>query len=162
MQIAILIVLGHWSYIGRVNEWKPQEVQTMNLDFSDDDDDDEIRGTTLHEFGHAIGCIHEQVNPNITGIFTWNPEPIYAYFKGEPNKWSEQDVDRQYNKFEPRTGPKIQSTEWDRDSIMQYEIKEGWTTPSMEVGRNLELTEFDKNFIGLIYGKPKPKGQKSK
>jgi serralysin len=148
-------ITGQWSYVGRVNAGIAKEKNTMNLEFDDGDSDDEIRGTTLHEFGHAIGCIHEQVNPKIAGKFKWNPEPIYEYFKGPPNNWDKDTIDRAYNNFKPKDDPKVDSTEWDINSIMQYEIKEGWTTPSMKVGRNQNLTGYDKDFIGKTYGKPK-------
>jgi hypothetical protein len=148
-------ITGHWSWVGSVNASRPKEENTMNLEFGDRDSDDEIRGTTLHEFGHAIGCVHEQVNPKIAGKFKWNPKPIYDYFKGPPNNWDEGTINRAYNNFKPLADPNVDSTEWDINSIMQYEIEEGWTTPSMKVGRNQNLTDYDKNFIGKIYGKPK-------
>jgi len=155
IRVGFIPKSGHWSYVGRVNEEIEKEKNTMNLEFDDRDSDGEIRGTTLHEFGHAIGCVHEQVNPKIAGKFKWNPEPIYNYFMGPPNKWDKDTIDRAYNSFRPKDDPKVDSTEWDINSVMQYEIKAGWTTPSMTVGDNQNLTNYDKDFIGKIYGKPK-------
>src|SRR5581483_660366 len=54
-----------WSMIGTdCLKVLGQEVPTMNFGwFSNATVWQEIKGTTLHEFGHALGCIHEHQQP---------------------------------------------------------------------------------------------------
>ena len=41
-----------------------------------DSDDDELRRVVLHEFGHALGLIHEHQNPE--GGIEWNEPAVKA------------------------------------------------------------------------------------
>ena len=38
--------------------------------------DEEYSRVVVHEFGHALGCIHEHQSPAAT--FQWNKEAVYA------------------------------------------------------------------------------------
>ena len=59
---------GSWSYIGTDALHIPKESKTMNLGFID-------RSTVMHEFGHALGLIHEHQSP-FKGGFGWNKEEV--------------------------------------------------------------------------------------
>jgi len=59
---------GSWSYIGTDATKLPLESFTMNLGSVD-------RPTVLHEFGHALGLIHEHQSP-FKGGFKWNREEV--------------------------------------------------------------------------------------
>jgi serralysin len=45
----------------------------------------------VHEFGHALGCIHEHQSP--TEHLHWDKQAVYDEFTGPPNNWSEADID---------------------------------------------------------------------
>jgi hypothetical protein len=45
----------------------------------------------LHEFGHALGLIHEHQNP--VGGIQWNKPAVYADLGGPPNFWGKATVD---------------------------------------------------------------------
>ncbi len=55
---------GSNSYVGTDNMQIPKDQPTMNFGwFTDQTADEEFSRTVLHEFGHALGCVHEQASP---------------------------------------------------------------------------------------------------
>lgn len=68
MLMVLFIPGGSWSYIGTDASRIPLESFSMNLGFVD-------RPTVLHEFGHALGLIHEHQSP-FEGGFKWNKEEV--------------------------------------------------------------------------------------
>jgi len=98
---------GAWSYIGTdcSSKWK-----TMNLGFID-------RGTVLHEFGHALGLIHEHQSP-ARGGFEWNREEVIKSLSGPPNNWDLDTIE--HNMFAKYDESQITGTEYDSKSIMHY------------------------------------------
>jgi len=55
---------GSWSAVGTDAKQRPATDPTMNFGWFDDSTDGaEIQRTTLHEFGHALGMIHEHQSP---------------------------------------------------------------------------------------------------
>ena len=68
----------------------PIDRPTMNFGWLRDDTDDiEYSRVVIHEFGHALGAIHEHQNPK--GGIQWNKQAVYAYFSGPPNFWRRQE-----------------------------------------------------------------------
>jgi len=112
-----------------------------------DSADSEVSRVVLHEFGHALGCIHEHQNP--AGGIKWNKEVVYAYYAGPPNFWSKEDVDR--NLFETYNEDLTVHTYLDAASIMMYPIDRHFTLDGFEVGLNTELSRADKDFIRQVY-----------
>jgi hypothetical protein len=101
----------------------------------------------VHEFGHALGCIHEHQNP-ATDI-PWDKDAVYAYYAGPPNYWSKEKVD--LNLFNKYSREITQFSEFDKDSIMLYPIPNEHTIGNYKVGLNSELSAMDKEFIGTLY-----------
>ena len=62
---------GSWSRIGTDATKVPLMSCTMNLGFVD-------RATVLHEFGHALGLIHEHQSP-FNDDFRWNWEKVRVH-----------------------------------------------------------------------------------
>lgn len=131
---------GAWSYIGTDALGIPRAQCTMNFGFIDE-------ATILHEFGHALGCIHEHQHPE-TGI-PWDKEKVYAYFAGPPNYWSKAQID--FNLFQKYDRKITQFSEYDRHSIMHYPVDRNLTDGVFEVGWNGALSVQDKQFISTAY-----------
>jgi hypothetical protein len=112
-----------------------------------DSSDDEVRRVVLHEFGHALGCIHEHQNP--AGGIKWNKNVVYAYYAGPPNFWSKEDVD--HNLFEVYDENLTIYSQLDPASIMMYPIDRRFTLDGFEVGLNTQLSSVDKEFIEATY-----------
>jgi serralysin len=139
---------GSWSYIGTDCQSVPAGHATMNFGWlTPDSPDDEVSRVVLHEFGHALGCIHEHQHP-ASGI-PWNKPAVYEYYGGPPNNWSRAKVDR--NIFKAYDANLTVHSRVDPDSIMMYPIPWGLTLDGFEVGLNSQLSPTDKEFMREVY-----------
>ena len=109
--------------------------------------DAEWERVVVHEFGHALGCIHEHQNP--AGGINWNKPAVYKYYQGPPNNWSKAEVDS--NLFQQYAASKTQFTKVDRNSIMMYPIPKEFLLSGDPVGWNLHLSPTDESFIKTTY-----------
>ncbi len=105
----------------------------------------------LHEFGHALGMIHEHQNPR-AGI-QWNKEKVYqAYYCTQ--KWSclrtNLNILRKYDK------DSFNSSVYDPDSIMVYAIPAWATTNNTEMKANKRLSIMDIHWLMKMYPKNPP------
>ena len=144
---------GSWSYVGTQSlTIFNQATPTMNFGWLEPDSSDETyAGVVLHEFGHALGLIHEHQNP--TNGIPWNKEAVYAYYMGPPNNWSKEYIDHNVLKAYPKS--QTQYSEFDTKSIMLYPIPNAHTIGDWSVDwDNDALSETDKNFIGSLYPFP--------
>ncbi|WP_405209019.1 matrixin family metalloprotease [Aquimarina sp. LLG6339-5] len=139
---------GSWSYLGTDSN---DFAHSMHFGwFNDSTTDAEFRRTTIHEFGHALGLIHEHQNP-VAGI-NWDKETVYAYYAGPPNNWSRAQVDN--NLFRRYEASITNYSTYDPLSIMHYPIPAEHTLDGVGVGSNNQLSATDKAFIGSIYPFP--------
>ena len=141
---------GSWSYIGTDALTIPANQSTMNYGWLDPTTaDDEYSRVVLHEFGHALGCIHEHQHPQ-AGI-PWDKPAVYRYYMGPPNNWTKEDVD--HNIFDLVPASQTQFSAFDPTSIMCYAVPNSLTIGDYEIGWNRVLSPTDRQFASVMYPK---------
>ena len=139
---------GSWSYLGTQCQDIPDDEPTMNYGWlTPDSDDDEINRVVLHEFGHALGLIHEHQNPQ--GGIDWNEPAVIADLSGPPNNWDEQTI--RHNVLDHYDPGVVTATHVDADSIMMYPIPASWTNDGFSADLNSDLSPTDIEFIRSAY-----------
>lgn len=138
-----------WSYIGKECLSRPNGSPTMQFGWLDErTDNGEFQRVVLHEFGHALGLLHEHNNP--VGGVVWNRPAALAYYK-QANGWDEytvqQNVFATYEK-EWRAGL-VRSSGFDPQSIMLYPIPTGLA--NISVGWNNGLSTGDIALVRALY-----------
>jgi serralysin len=143
---------GSWSYIGTdsiiltddgiISKNEP----TMNYGWLEPNSPrEEYSRVVLHEFGHALGCIHEHQNP--AGNIPWDKPKVYEYYA--KSGWNRELVDA--NLFGRYSKTITNFTKYDEKSIMLYAIPNELTIGDFEVGWNTQLSDIDKEFIQQQY-----------
>lgn len=161
---------GHWSLVGSDSERYGGELApSMNFDgfnsrysetkYSTGNVVAEARAidkvTILHEFGHALGLLHEHQNPLLDcySEIKWSgSESVYEYF----SMWTKEEVDRNLG-FVRETDPDYISGEPDTKSVMLYNLpssifKEGAQSKCAN-HVNYELSDKDRLIVAKIYPK---------
>jgi Putative peptidoglycan binding domain/Matrixin len=150
---------GSWSAVGTdaLNAaYFPKHQPTMNYGWLDaDTDDDEYERVVVHEFGHALGLIHEHQTPAATAL-KWNVDEVYRVFSGPPNYWSKADID--HNVLQRYSAAQTQYSVFDRASIMLYSFPGSLFTDGVGTPSNTTLSPTDITFIGQVYGQPSSNG----
>lgn len=136
-----------WSYIGNGAKNVDESDPTMNFGWFDENTAEvKFRRTILHEFGHALGLIHEHQSP-AAGI-SWNKQAVYQYYK-EHFEWNKNVVnDNIIQKYAER---RTQRTTYDPNSIMNYPIPKKFTTDGTSIEWNTNLSKMDKAFVKEMY-----------
>jgi serralysin len=139
---------GSWSYLGTMCRQFQEPRPTMNYGWlTDNSPDDEVRRVVLHEFGHALGLIHEHQNPQ--GGIQWNIAAVTKDLSGPPNNWNDATIQNNIFKKYPKTD--VIATDVDKESIMMYPIPKAWTLDGFSAGLNAELSTNDKELIASVY-----------
>jgi Astacin (Peptidase family M12A) len=147
IRIAFDTNSGSWSYLGTDNLGIPSNEPTMNYGWlTPDSDDTEYERVVCHEFGHALGCIHEHQNPN--GSIPWDREKAYLYYMHSQG-WTREQVD--VNIFQTYSRTSTNASDFDPHSIMLYPIDDALTIGTYSTTRNTRLSELDKIFIATQY-----------
>lgn len=137
---------GSWSYLG-VDSVLPQLMGKPSLNLGwlkPTTAQTEYNRVVLHEFGHALGLIHEHLSPAVT--IPWDEAKVIAYYK-RTQGWSEA-----YIRFNVLTKTPVDKyTRFDPKSIMLYAVDKSLTTNGFSTGWNTELSELDKSFIAQCY-----------
>ena len=114
----------------------------------DDTEDEEYQRVVLHEFGHALGCIHEHQQPKFNR--KWNEAAVMKYFSGPPNFWSEDDI--RSNVLDKYSSKGIASTVFDSKSIMLYDFDAKLFSDGLgRTNSNKALSVKDKAMIKQMY-----------
>ena len=109
------------SFVELQNHWNSNEF-TMYLRW------DTGFGTALHEFGHALGLLHEHFNPKFKQYFNWKITPgsddwykvIRETYDFAPSE-TRRDIRWNFIAEKPVAN---KGTKFDMDSIMTYEIRD--------------------------------------
>ena len=148
IRIAFRAGKGSWSYLGTVCRQIASPEPTMNYGWlTDASTDDEVRQVVLHEFGHALGMIHEHQNPD--GGIRWNEAAVINDLSGPPNNWDIATI--RSNVLDKYGSDDVNSTVVDARSIMMYPIPAAWTDGVFSAGLNGELSNLDKSLIRQEY-----------
>jgi len=148
--IRISFAAGSLSYsaIGQQAATMPVGQATMTLaQLADDLSEAAARGLILHEFGHALGLVHEHQNP-ANGI-PWNRPAAMRYFGGKPYYLSPDEIDAQILTAYDETV--TNHTAFDGSSIMVYPIPAAITDGKYQITMNTDLSATDKSFIAAQY-----------
>ena len=129
---------GSWSMVG--TDCMKSNKKTMNFAWID-------AATIMHEFGHAIGMIHEHQNPNGNPI-DWNVPAVDAWAKQTQN-WDKQTT--YHNIIQHYKSDQINGSKYDKYSIMLYFFPKKLTHNEQFTRINEKLSLTDVKWIAKIY-----------
>ena len=177
---------GYWSLIGTDSIQpalsKPNEA-SLNLDGFDVSRPSDWSGVVLHEFGHALGFMHEHQSPagGCDSEFNWYGDPlyditadmygqlktdandrspgVYRFLAGPLNGWPTAKTD-----FNMRSLPNSTAYDmgaFDSHSIMMYSFDQSFFTNGTHskcyTAENLTLSPGDQAGVALLYPKDQAK-----
>ncbi len=128
---------------------------SMHLVFADNNpnnNDDEFHRVILHEFGHALGLIHEHARPD--SQLVWDEGALREYYVTlTSGNWDWDMIQYQVMKLYDKK--LVDSTKLDPDSVMMYRFPPGLAkyadgTP-FATDWNRQLSKLDQTFIGEMY-----------
>ena len=150
---------GYWSVVGQASVvYLKQTEASLNLEGVGDAkleafDVPDVRGTILHEFGHALGFLHEHQSPVSECANEFNWDYIVKYLGGPPNNWDEDTI--KVN-MAPQAGDDLMMTDFDPKSIMLYYFPaefylKGEKSSCYIVAPNDSISETDRGTIEYMY-----------
>lgn len=139
---------GSWSYIGLDNLGILPSHPTMNLGWAAlDTPEEDFSSVVIHEFGHALGLLHEHNHPK--ALIDWNRPAVVADLEGYPNFWDAATIEANvFAKFKAST---VITTHFDKASVMIYTVPEHWTTDGRSFMPSAKLSEGDVATIRKLY-----------
>ena len=142
-----------WSVVGTDALTEPASRATMNYGWLEPTTSlREYQRVVRHEFGHALGMIHEHQNPAAAGVIPWDKPKVYAYYAQQ--SWNKDDVD--FNIFQMYSEDSTNHTSFDPTSIMEYAIPDSLTVGSYSIGWNTEFSAMDRQFMAQQYPRRSP------
>ncbi|WP_367083347.1 M12 family metallopeptidase [Pseudomonas sp. HOU2] len=138
--------VGNSSFLGTDALEMFPDTPTMWLGIDPEHEDFET--VVTHEFGHALGAMHEHQHPKAQ--IPWNKENVYNYYQNRPlHPLSPGQVDD--NIFTPFNDADALYLPYDRKSIMHHPISNNLTLGNWANPINREISEKDKELMRLIY-----------
>lgn len=148
IRISFLADNSAWSLVGTQCRLATASDPTMNFGWvTPATPDTDLRAVVLHEFGHALGCLHEHQHPDL-GI-VWNVPVVEHEYGQSPNYWAPDVVQRNIFRVYSRTLT-IASTP-DPLSIMMYPFPERYTLNGFSSPWNTTLSALDQKFMRQVY-----------
>jgi hypothetical protein len=151
---------GYWSHLGQNSIlYAKQEEPSLNLEGFDKIEDadalkeGEARGIILHEFGHALGLLHEHQSPNATCKDEFDWEHINKQLAEPPNSWDKETID--FN-MQPFSGEDLMMTDFDVRSVMLYSFppdyyRDGDKSKCYVPAANVDISEADHATVAYMY-----------
>lgn len=156
-----------WSATGTTAKDLSRHEATMKL--PKDSDPLDFQRTTLHEFGHMLGALHEQLNPKFP--YTWDKKAVIHSIKADlrmgtddnGNEWDENELDQRARDDAKSTwwrAPDLEEDEelnskFDPDSIMVYSIPgEFLKGHHHDIDQAYELSHLDTSYMRRAYPDP--------
>lgn len=98
----------------------------------------------IHEFGHALGLMHEMRNPRVD--LTWIVSAIQQ-------KYSKGNIDIYSQIINPLDIEKVKALPFDKNSVMGYPLPGDTNEENVELKPAEEFTDLDKKWLEMTYGK---------
>lgn len=136
IRISFMEGRGSYSYLGTDALFIGKDKETLNIGWSGDD-------VMYHEFGHALGLVHEHQNPK-EGI-KWNEQAVIDDLSGPPNNWSIDQIRR--NVLDKVKLEDVDATGFDPKSVMLYYFPNEWTIGNFQTNNNKVPSPTDKDFL---------------
>jgi hypothetical protein len=154
IRIAFTADPGSWSAVGTdalIERYFPKHQPTMNYGWlKDDTADAEYARVVLHEFGHALGCIHEHQSPAVD--LQWNEKEVIRIFSGPPNYWDLKTI--RFNILMKYGSAGMSFTPFDINSIMLYHFPGALFKNGVGTPMNMSLSDVDKRMMAQMYPQP--------
>ncbi|KAF8124349.1 hypothetical protein EV363DRAFT_1354250 [Boletus edulis] len=139
-----------WSAVGASAMSIDINNPTLNLGWLKDKDeaDEDDRSTILHEFGHALGMMHEHQSPARGEYIHLKELEVYRYY--QPLLGSRETVKSQI--IDTYNDERIMNmSKFDMKSIMMYFMPGYLNEEGIDVPVNKKLSKLDKAIITLSY-----------
>jgi hypothetical protein len=130
---------GSYSLVG-TDCIKSTDETTMNFGWLD-------AGTIMHEFGHALGLIHEHQNPQGKPI-SWDDSKVYEWAE-QTQGWDQTTT--YHNIIERYKIEQLNASEFDQKSIMLYFFPPALTTDHKGTTSNHVMSREDVSYISKVY-----------
>jgi hypothetical protein len=137
------------SAVGTDCKYFDQNSHSMDLGLIGNTNESIFSSVVLHEFGHALGMIHEHQSPKSN--FMWNKPYVYSVYMNPPYNLSAAEVDFNIFYKYSEASTNSSSTAFDPASIMCYSFPSNYTTNGYSTPVNYRLSPTDIRFISKEY-----------
>lgn len=134
---------GNWSAIGTNAKLIPLDEPTMHIDLFQTAD--VLNQSIRHEFGHALGLLHEHQHPDHS--VQWDEKKVHN--ESKKLGLSKEEADKEILTVLSRDTA-THST-YDPRSVLHYKVEPWLTLDGCGVDFNEEISEGDKKFLASLY-----------